>query len=52
MNSPFLTNEEAVAKLREMTLVTEPYSAEFNALCKAIAVLQMRIEDQKEAACA
>lgn len=47
MNSPFLTDEEALAELREMAGTTVPYSAEFNALCKAIAVLQMRIEDRK-----
>lgn len=47
MSSPYITDEEAVAKLREMARVTTPYSAEFNALCKAIGVLQKRIEDRK-----
>jgi phage host-nuclease inhibitor protein Gam len=47
VSTPFINDEEAVAKLREMARVTEPYSPEFNALCKAIGVLQKRIEDRK-----
>ncbi len=46
MNLPFLTDEEAVAKLTAMLRLLAVGTEESAALAKAIAVLQIRIQDR------
>ncbi len=50
MSTPFLTDEEALAKLREMLVDLRFDSSEAKALNHAVAVLAIRIEDRKAVA--
>lgn len=49
MNAPFLTDEEALAVLRDLRDSLVINSVQAKAVCHAIAVLTIRIQDRKAA---